>query len=182
MSSSIRSCARLTASASWGAKVLGHNKAPDRQLIDLQPSDSGTTDRDSSDGKSTDGHCTDCKCTQREAARCQCASRHRTKGSWGRVHRFRLLQCAVRTTNFEHRAPLAICHSLSAWPEGRRGRQERRRKGREAGPLRRPLDRGLRPQARNTRMPRSRTKRCSAATVPSRLRPGHAVLLHSGSS
>jgi hypothetical protein len=61
---------RFTGHALRGAKLLGYNKAPNGQLVDFQPSDSGATDGQSTDGKGTDGYCAECHCAYCEPTNC----------------------------------------------------------------------------------------------------------------
>jgi hypothetical protein len=60
--------APLTGHALWGVQFLGHDEAPNGQLVDLQPSDSGATDCQSTYGKCTDGYCADCNDAKRKPA------------------------------------------------------------------------------------------------------------------
>jgi len=53
------------------AKFLGYDKAPNQQLIDFQPPDSGATNRQSTDSDCAEGYGTDCKRAQRKAAYCK---------------------------------------------------------------------------------------------------------------
>jgi len=69
-----------------GVQLLGHEQAPNRQLVDFQPSDSGTTDCQSTDGKCTDGYCADCNCAQRKPGYRKCPGRKRAKSLWGSAH------------------------------------------------------------------------------------------------
>jgi len=71
-------------------ELLGHEEAPNRQLVDFQPSDSGTTDCQSADGKRTDGDCADCNCAQRKPAYRKRPGCKRAKGAWGSAHRGQL--------------------------------------------------------------------------------------------
>ncbi len=84
--------ARLTGHAFWRVELLGYDKAPNGQLVDVQPSDPDATDCQSTDGKCTDGHCADCDCAQRKPADRKRPGCDRSQGSWGSAHRFHASQ------------------------------------------------------------------------------------------
>ena len=88
-------------------KLLAYDKAPNGQLVDFQPSDSGATDSQSTDGERTDGHCADCDCTQRKPSYRKRPGCKRAKGLRGSAHG---LQGVGWTTSFGHchEAVLAI--------------------------------------------------------------------------
>jgi hypothetical protein len=72
--------AALTGHKWRGVKFLGYDKAPNQQLIDYQPTDTGATNRQSTNSDCTEGDGTDCQCAQREAAYCQRATCKSTYG------------------------------------------------------------------------------------------------------
>lgn len=94
----------------WDVKLLGDHKAPNVQLLDVKPSDSGPSDGQSTDGQGTDGHCADGKCAQREAAYRKCSGRQRAESprrSDGRSH---ALQGVTWTKTIGHRTlPVIRC-------------------------------------------------------------------------
>jgi len=72
-------------------KLLGYDKAPDRQLVDLEPSDPGATDCQSTDGKCTEGYGANCNRAKRKPAHRKRPGRNRAEGSWGSANRFHTL-------------------------------------------------------------------------------------------
>jgi hypothetical protein len=64
----------------WRLKFLGYDEAPNQQLIDFQPTDSGPTNRQSTNSDCTEGYGTNCECAQRKAAYCKRATCKRTQG------------------------------------------------------------------------------------------------------
>jgi len=87
--------ARPADQASWDLKLLRHDKAPDGQLLDFQPTDPGATDCQATDGKRTEGHGADCNCAQRKSAEGERAGRNGPKGSWGSSYCFQVLQAVA---------------------------------------------------------------------------------------
>jgi len=86
----------------WDAKLLRHNKAPDGQLVDFQPSDPRATDCQSADGKCTEGYGADRNCAKRKPAYGERTGCNRTKRSWGSAYRFHASQAVDETTSFGH--------------------------------------------------------------------------------
>jgi len=73
--------------AGWDVQLLGDEKAPNGELVDFQPPDSGATDCQSTDGKCADGYCADGHCAQRQPAYRKRAGCKRTQRSWGGARR-----------------------------------------------------------------------------------------------
>lgn len=75
----------------WSLKFLGYDKAPNPQLIDFQPTDSGPTNSQSTNSDYTEGYGTDCKCAQCKAAYRKRAACKRTQGlcAGGRLSQIR---------------------------------------------------------------------------------------------
>jgi len=73
--------------AGWDVQLLGDEKAPNGELVDFQPPDSGATDCQSTDGKCADGYCADGHCAQRQPAYRKRAGCKRTKRSWDGARR-----------------------------------------------------------------------------------------------
>ena len=85
----------LAGRALWDAKLLRHNKAPDGQLVDFQPSDPRATDCQSADGKCTEGYGADRNCAKRKPAYGERTGCNRTKRSWGSAYRFHVVQLSA---------------------------------------------------------------------------------------
>lgn len=116
--------ARLAGHALRGAKRLGDDQAPNRQLVDFQPSDSGATDSQSTDGERTDGHCADCDGAQRKPAYRKRPGCKRAEGLWGSAPGF---HGVAWMTSFGHchEAVLAIRRASACVSRGPNGEATR---------------------------------------------------------